>query len=466
MNDRWTTDHVLSLAPDAASQKAAAKLSRPAPWAQTGADAEAVWGACKGSGSRPYQTVVALDGPAYHCSCPSRKFPCKHALGLLLLWSAGGVPEAGPARSAEATAPGVAVAAPAAAVAPDWAESWLAGRRERAGRSAAAASGGDGGSAAPAEGSARDEAAAAARRQRRETRVAAGAEELLTRLADQIRSGLAEAPARGYAFWDGVAARMVDAQAPGLAARARDLGALPASGAQWPTRLLEEYALLHLLATGYRQREVLPAPLVATIRSRVGFTVDNAEVLRAGPLVRDQWLVLGSRDTADDRLTTRRLWLRGAASGRDALLLSFGRPGIAPELSLPTGLELDAELAFHPAVPVLRAALGPRHSAPGRPSYTRPRGVSIDDALGSYAAALAGDPWLDSWPTVIADATPVPTEGGWQLVDGTGAVPLFAPSPWRLLAASAGRPLTVFGECGHRGFHAVTCWTDAGPLTL
>ncbi len=259
---------------------------------------------------------------------------------------------------------------------------------------------------------------------------------------------------------------MVDAQAPGLASRARDLGALPASGAQWPTRLLEEYAMLHLLATGCRRRETLPAPLAATILSRVGFTVDNAEVLRAGPLVRDQWLVLGSRDTADDRLTTRRLWLRGAGSGRDALLLSFGRPGIAPELSLPTGLELDAELAFHPAVPVLRAALGTRHSAPTRPSFARPRGVSIDDALGSYAAALAGDPWLDSWPTVIADATPVPTEGGWQLVDATGAVPLFAPSPWRLLAASAGRPLTVFGECGHRGFHAVTCWTDAGPLAL
>ncbi|WP_042456365.1 SWIM zinc finger family protein, partial [Streptacidiphilus jiangxiensis] len=141
MNDRWTTDHVLSLAPDAASQKAAAKLSRPTPWAQTGASAEAVWGACKGSGSRPYQTVVALDGPAYHCSCPSRKFPCKHALGLLLLWSSGALAGEGAAQSAGAVAPGAAaVAGPAvAAVAPDWAESWLAGRRERAGRAAAAA---------------------------------------------------------------------------------------------------------------------------------------------------------------------------------------------------------------------------------------------------------------------------------------------------------------------------------------
>ncbi|WP_042420112.1 SWIM zinc finger family protein [Streptacidiphilus anmyonensis] len=463
MNDRWSTDHVLSLAPDAPSQKAAAKLAKPEPWSGTGASAEAVWGACKGSGSRPYQTVVALDGPAYQCSCPSRKFPCKHALGLLLLWSADTL---------------------AGSEVPEWAESWLTGRRRRAERAdradganrtegaepaAAPASGeaGDARNASPAASATpRDEAAAAARRRRREARVTAGADELLARLTDQLRDGLAEAPTRGYAFWDGVAARMVDAQAPGFASRARALGALPASGAQWPARLLEEYALLHLLATGYQRRDALPAPLAATVRSRVGFTVDNADVLRAGPLVRDHWLVLGSRDSSDDRLTTRRLWLRGTRSGRDALLLSFGRPGTAPDLSLPTGLVLDAELAFHPVGPALRAALGTRHAAPTASGSPRPEGTSIDAALGFYAAALGEDPWLDSWPAVIAEATPVPTDHGWQLTDATGAVPLFTPSPWRLLAASTGRPLTVFGECGHRGFHAVTCWTENGPLVL
>ena len=29
--------------------------------------------------------VIDSTGPAYKCSCPSRKFPCKHALGLLFL---------------------------------------------------------------------------------------------------------------------------------------------------------------------------------------------------------------------------------------------------------------------------------------------------------------------------------------------------------------------------------------------
>src|SRR5689334_9093872 len=89
---RWGADQVLALAPDDASRKAGSKLGVAGPWSQAGSSDEGtVWWLCKGSGSRPYQTVVDIAdaaGPAYKCSCPSRKFPCKHALGLLLLWAA------------------------------------------------------------------------------------------------------------------------------------------------------------------------------------------------------------------------------------------------------------------------------------------------------------------------------------------------------------------------------------------
>ena len=38
-------------------------------------------------GHPPYQTIVDLTNIAFKCSCPSHKFPCKHALGLLLLYA-------------------------------------------------------------------------------------------------------------------------------------------------------------------------------------------------------------------------------------------------------------------------------------------------------------------------------------------------------------------------------------------
>ncbi|MER5637092.1 SWIM zinc finger family protein [Kitasatospora sp. NPDC002227] len=433
MEERWSTEHVLSLAPDQASCKAAGKLSAPAPWSGTGWAQGAIWGLCKGSGSTPYRTVIDLAGPAYKCSCPSRKFPCKHALGLLLLWSGG-------------------AALPADAEAPDWAADWLRGRQAppRAPKAAVAA----------------DPAAARRRAEQRAGRVAAGAQELRLRLTDRIRHGLAAPSGAG---WGEVAARMVDAQAPGLAGRVRQLDETPQGG------LLGEYALLHLLAGAYERVGELPEPLAATVRTRVGFTTDTAELL-AGPTVRDRWLVLGSRTTgpeggADTSLTTRRIWLRGAKTGRPALLLSFGRPGTAPELALPTGTLLEAELAYHPGARPLRAVLGIRHGAP-EPAATAPPGLTPAEATATYGEALADDPWLEHWPVTLTDVVPVLTPEGWRLTDGHHSLPvrragLPDAALWRLAAISAGHPVTIFGEHGHTGFAPVTAWTPEGaPVNL
>ncbi|MFB6957385.1 SWIM zinc finger family protein [Streptomyces sp. NPDC056309] len=435
---RWSADQVLALAPDAASRKAGSKLGAAGPWSEAGrSDEGAVWGLCKGSGSRPYQTVVDVAGgagPAYKCSCPSRKFPCKHALGLLLLWASddGAVPSG---------------------QAPDWAEQWMAARRERTARKRSE------GAAGPASGAA-DPQAALRRAERRAERITAGVTELEQRLADLLRGGLAPAEQEGYGLWEETAARMVDAQAPGLAGRVRELGAVPSSGPGWPVRLLEECALLHLLSQGWLGRERLPEGVSATVRSRVGLAV-SAE----GPPVRDRWLVLAQYDTADARLTTRRIWLHGADSGRTALLLSYGAAGRAPELALPVGLALEAELSSYPGAGQLRAALGERF-APPAPVRIRPRGVTTAQAAARYGAALRDDPWLESVPVTLREVVPVPDGESWQLADATSdsALPVTRaartrPGLWRLVALSGGAPVTVFGECGHRGFTPLTAWS-------
>jgi hypothetical protein len=81
----WTTQQILALAPDASSAKNGQALATPRKWSGLGASDRAVWGECLGSGSKPYQTQIGLTEHAFKCSCPSRKFPCKHGLGLFLL---------------------------------------------------------------------------------------------------------------------------------------------------------------------------------------------------------------------------------------------------------------------------------------------------------------------------------------------------------------------------------------------
>ncbi|WP_405586476.1 SWIM zinc finger family protein [Streptomyces sp. NBC_01190] len=433
---RWTADQVLALAPDAASRKAGARLATPDPWSGTGVAGSAVWGLCKGSGSKPYQTVVDVSGPAFRCTCPSRKFPCKHALALLMLWAEG---EAGPVT---------------AAAEPDWVEQWTSARRKKAEEARAAAPR----AAAPA-----DAEAVRRRAERRAVRVEGGAAELEQRLGDLLRGGLAGADRGGYQQWDEIAARMVDAQAPGLATRVRELGAVTATGGDWPSRMLEETALLHLLARGFLGREGLPGPLAETVRARIGFTVDSAELL-AGPMVRGSWLVLAQYETADERLTTRRIWLYDEGAGRFALLLSFGAAGRAPELALPVGSLLDAELAYHPSALPLRAALGPHRTLQALPEAA-PLGTTVAPALASYGTALADDPWLDAWPVVLTDVVPLPGPDRWQLADAAtqDALPIASPATpaaalWRLAAVSGGHPTTVFGELGPTGLRPLAAW--------
>lgn len=61
------------------------------------ADRTLIYGDCKGSGKEPYHTSVDVSGDSVisRCSCPSRQFPCKHALALMLDFASGRTFETG-----------------------------------------------------------------------------------------------------------------------------------------------------------------------------------------------------------------------------------------------------------------------------------------------------------------------------------------------------------------------------------
>ena len=444
---------MLSLAPDDSSRRAGATLARPVPWHGTGTAGDLVWGLCAGSGKNPYQVIVDLAGPAFKCSCPSRKFPCKHALALLLLWSDGAVPDQ---------------AEPA-----DYARAWLESRQERAQRSTPSSRTDSAASASPADspGVAGQKAESAARRAaERAQRVTDGLADLREWLRDQVRAGLAGsgAPGGGAGGASLMATRMVDAQAPGVAGTLRALSAAAVAG---PGRLLAEYALLHLLIRAHEDLGRLPDGLAATLRSRVGYPVRTEEVL-AGPAVGDRWLVLATRELTDAAVPGRRIWLRGRATNRWAMLLTFADPNGTWQdpatARLRPGTELPADLHYYPGQPPLRAVVGARHGEPVH--AVRP--LPADDAaalLTQWAAAMEQDPWLTTWPVLIT-GTPVPSSGGqrWRLADEAGlALPLAErDSLWTLLAVSGGRPVTVAGEWHPDGLVALTTWHGEQAVTL
>src|SRR5258708_7108261 len=152
----WTTEQVLAIAPDPSSAKSGKDPSAPRKWKTLGLDQTSAWGTIQGSGKNPYQTCIDFGGPAFKCTCPSRKFPCKHGVGLFLIVAqqAGAMTENKP---------------------PAWVGEWMAKRAEKEEKKTAAA--------APEtppdpETAAKAVAAAEKRVASREAKVTSGLEEL------------------------------------------------------------------------------------------------------------------------------------------------------------------------------------------------------------------------------------------------------------------------------------------------
>ena len=445
-------DQILALAPDDSSSKAAKGLLAPAKWPTLGFTDAAIWGECQGSGSKPYQVVIEVAGPTFKCSCPSRKFPCKHGLALFLLR----VQKEGAFTGKEA---------------PPWVNEWLISRKERAEKQAEKkAAEAEGKSEAPA-----DPAAATKREAKRLERMVDGASELERWLADMVRHGMADLPARSAAFWRDAAARAVDAQAPGLGHGIRQLGSLVSSGEGWQQRALLHMGRLHLLAEAMQRLPSLPDSLQHEVRASAGWPADKEEVLAAGDRVEDLWLVQGVSDEENERLWERRVWLRGLQSQRQALLLEFSHGQRRYEHGFVPGTKVKASLAFFPGSFPLRALLV---NAPqvAQVEFAGHAVTTWGEALAPVAQAFSCNPWLQRHPMLLDETVPHKRGHRWFACDGEArAVPLRMSDDdgWQLLALSGGHPLRIFGEWLGDAWRPLSawqtgdstpCWTEAVVL--
>jgi hypothetical protein len=356
----------------------------------------------KGSGKDPYLAQIDWEGPAFKCSCPSRKFPCKHGLALLLLL----------AEQPQHIPPDTA---------PDWVATWIASREKRVEKPAARPETTD----------------------QRLHRVSEGLELLDLWLKDLVQQGLSSAPSRGFSFWDQQAARLIDAQAPGVARRVRDLGGIVLSGEGWHDRMLSALARLVLIIQGFSRIDKLAPDVQADLRTAIGLPISHADVLATEP-VRDHWLVAGQRIYPEDRMRVQRTWLMGDKTGRIAMLLDFavGTTGFKTNL-LPRTI-IQADLCFFPSATPLRALVKEVTGNP-QPPKRLIHMTSITEAFQRIGSRLAANPWTEVHPVALRAVVPSPQTRHWTLVDEFGAA-MPCHSDFSLLALSGGRPVDIFGE--------------------
>ncbi|OAN66440.1 hypothetical protein A7X12_12345 [Sphingomonas sp. TDK1] len=418
---------VEQLATDQSSLKAAAGLAKAGRWSGIGAsrDGALVWGECAGSGANPYRVAADLRDMGSKCTCPSRKFPCKHALALLWV-------------HAEAILP-----FPAGET-PEWVIEWL-GRRRSTGsapKPIAAVSGVPKTSAnalnaarsvepqpAPDPKAAARRDAANAKRAEETERVILGALEALEQwVGDQLRLGLGGFLEDATARCRRIGARLVDGKAAALAGHVDEL---PARLLALPPRervrgATVELARLVMLARAFRADPRDPELLraVASAEKREAL-LDDPAALR----VTTAWEVLAEQvQTRRDGLISQTTWLLNLKGGpRFAMLLDYfpasaGRRG---SVFVP-GEQFIGEILFYPARTPLRAVLIKRETGVinGPPLDWPQPDAPLEETL---TAPLLAEPWAAERPVLLPPGRIGFDRAGapwWQPHEGNTALPL------------------------------------------
>lgn len=470
-----TLETIEALAPDQSSLAAAHKLLKPGSWPTLSVGEGLAWGECLGSGSTPYRVVISEADSGYKCSCPSRKFPCKHSLALMWM-----------------RAQGQATFAPAEV--PDWVKDWLSRRRGPAAAPATPAPENPVPGAAPvaadaarpswvqaetaeavADPKSQMRSATARERSRleRQAAVAAGLEELDLWLTDQIGGGMAAFVPQCGRECRAIAKRLVDAKAPALAARLEGLPTrlFTLSEPLRPLAATQELGQVHLIGQAYRRQESLMPELAPDIRQAVGFTVSRDALLADASALRVEghWRVVATlSEVQPDRLrrTETWLWHENGEESRPAVLLDFVpvSSGGGATSGYRTGDRVFAELVFYPSVLPLRAqigrALGETRSVTDDVEFPN---LSLTQSFAGYQAALGQLPWLAQWPLTFVASTVRLAGDQLFLTDPEGslALPLAKARSSRALPLAPLGPIDGFGVWD--GYDFTLCWAQT-PL--
>lgn len=407
-----TEKQILQLAPDDASVKAGRGLATLNKWVLRECSGRAVWGHCQGSGKNPYQTVIDLNEIAFKCSCPSRKFPCKHGLGLLLLYAQ----QPDQFRQAEE---------------PDWVAAWLAKRTEKAEKKELKAK-----SEAPA-----DEAAQAKRQEKRHQKVLGGISDLEIWMKDLVRNGFLNVPERAYTLFDSMARRMVDAQAPGLAGRLRTMQEMDFNSDSWKSDLTESMGRLYLLMQSYRNIDRLSDEWKDEIRTLIGYPQSKDNVL-AGEPVADSWLVLHKQSRRINDINTDIYWFYGKRSRLFAKYLSFAVAGTFSTENWIPGSVYEGEACFYNGTGTCRRVLF-RESVLQEEGFVPECCTDLKQAAAVYRQAMITNPFSEDIPLLVNNVTAVRNGKDYTLLDNTdNAVPVKMPEETYIdiLAVTGGNP--------------------------
>ncbi len=428
-----------ALAPDEAALYAARSLARGNQWLTTARSERGIWGEMQGSGKNPYRAQVDLATleVAFKCSCPSRKFPCKHSLSLLLLYVKEGK-----------------LFSPTAE--PDWVQTWLDQRQSKKQTPTNANDDNN----EPNNDSETDKKTKdkEKRSQTQLDRAQNGIAELSLWLSDLIHGGLLALPEKSAAYFEQMSTRMIDAGMPGLSNTVRKLRKINyLDTSVWHAEALKIVGDIALIVTAFERIEQLPAAMQAEVRNQIGFKTQKADLLNDpnAATLQDQWLVLSRTllpAETDPTLMEQRILLYGLTHRRFALLLDHGfkiAPNTPELVTFEPSAIVTANLIFFPAATPFRALVRQVQDAQLTLPQTLETHADFHAAHLGFVHAQQQNPWLDGLLQVVQNVAITSENLTWLLRDVAGfRLPIHQKveraKVYQLLAMTGGAPVTLF----------------------
>lgn len=460
-----TTSKIAELAPDQASLNAANKLMKPSKWPALAQRGDLVWGECQGSGANPYRSVFDHSNAGYKCTCPSRKYPCKHVLALMWMY----VEDSASFADTDV---------------PQWVNDWM-GRRRSSGSGVAKPNSNEKSTSKgakslvaarqteakkPPESKAaakRKKAAAERRAKATQQSIAAGVEELQQWLDDQVSGGLA-------AFLDDptsrcrtIAARLVDAKAQALASQLDELPSrlMQTSSDLRLDTLIQELGRIVLICRAWKANQNDPE-----LMRLVGSSETRDSILDSDLATRviSTWEVVGEQvSTRRDGLVSQATWLMNLGEGiQFALLLDYFPASLGKRSSsFAFGEQFDAELAFYPARQPMRAVIVERKSADkGNTAEERTWPVASGTPLDDYRDTLRLAPWVCQVPVLLPSGRIAQSGSNywWQSEDGSAALPIGGPPKKHIASVATQRTVALWDG---RALTLLSAQSDWGGLS-
>ena len=427
----------LKLAPDSATADRAKKLTTTKLWRVLAGNPSIIWGECKSSGLTFYKVAFQKKSQTFKCNCASRKYPCKHAIALSILLT----DEPDAFTISEEL--------------PDWVSAW-------------AAQGGPGAAAQTVEQAQVNAENRQKNFSKRLDRMVAGLDELENWLLDTVRQGIAALEQQPFSYWTAISARIHDAQLSAIGKRIKNIPVLIGSDEDWPAKVLSELTAYYLLIRGLRKMDELPLNIQQDLLTVAGVSTKKEELFQYGQTVKDTWMILGQIEGVEEKLNFRRTWVLGFETKRYGLILdyAFGRHPYTANYR--TGNVFVGQVVFYPSNAPLRMAVKEKLVLDRR--IKRIVGFdSFTEYLTFYTQNLASNPWQIAFPCSLESITPLVEKGQLLLLDkDQKVIPVFQneKSKWKILSASGGHSVNIFGEWSGEKFLPLSLSVDNKYVAL